>query len=134
MTGWTRIGIVISLLRTTLVLGYSIYEYCVFPFDQSIIVEATDAQFQDFKFVYVQQTPNRDLDGGIYRQMLRDAKTEKEKQGVIAMGEVLQQSTGVHWVKLLSFVVLPLGVIWILCLVSVRTLAWITRGFENERK
>jgi len=134
MTGWIRIGIVISLLWTSLVVGFSVYEYYVFPFDQASIVESIDPNYQGYKFIYIQQTSNRDTDRGIYEQMLREAKTEKEKQEVVTMGDKLQQSIGVHWVKLASCIALPIGLIWMLFILSVRIWECVARGFENERK
>ena len=139
MGGWKRIGIVLSVLWAAMVVGYAGYEYFRFPLEPFTIYlmrpDYTDYETaKGFHFIIVKETPGQEALSGAeraaYEKLIREAKSESERNSYIASRDLTQYSSDIAWGALLASIFIPLALAWGLFTVGIRTLAWVSKGFR----
>lgn len=139
MSGWKRIGVVLSTIWTAMVFAYAAYEYSRFPLepfttylsrpDYTVYEEA-----KNFNFIVILGTPGQEAissaERTYYEKLIREAATESERQSYIASRDLIHYSSGVAWGILLSAILIPVGLVWALSTIGFRTFVWVRKGFN----
>lgn len=139
MSGWRRLGVVLSAIWTVLVIAYATYEYVRFPLeplttylsrpDYTVYEEA-----KNFRFIVIRATPGQEAissaERALFEKLIREAATKSEQLSWIAARDLVQYSSGLAWEVLLTAISLPIGLAWVLVTISLRTFIWVRKGFS----
>jgi hypothetical protein len=109
MSGWLRIGVVLSVLW---VVGYPIYSFI----DET---KSNERAYRTCQKIYIQYFPNPDLSSA-------DIHAQCQKTAFELTPPILANEN--FWIL---FVAAPLALFWILGGVILWTVRWIRRGFTN---
>lgn len=138
MSGWRRIGVVLSAIWTVMVLAYATYEYSRFPLEPlTTYLSRPDytvyEKAKNFSFIVIRETPGQEAissaERALYEKLIREATTESERQSWIAARDLVQYSSGVAWEFLLLAISLPIGLAWGLVRIGLSAFVWVRKGF-----
>src|SRR6267378_4670029 len=111
MSGWNRLGIVVSALWGILVIGFAVYEYYRFPIEPfTTYLHRPDywtyERAKEFYFIKITETPGIEAisraERQLYEQYIREAKNEEDRQQTIAARDLVHYAGGVNWGPLVA--------------------------------
>lgn len=138
MSGWNRIGVVLSVIWATVIVAYSIYEYITFPIEPFISYtyrpeNAIYSRANKFTFIKIREIHGQQAKSAeelaIYEKYIREATTDSDRKFMIEVRDSSEYSSGVAWSELLSAIFIPIVLAWCLVTVICRVVVWVRNGF-----
>lgn len=134
MNGWGRVGLVLSIIWTAVVLGYVYLEIKSFPLDANTAYLSEPSSFtrkeaEVFFFIYIQASQRKSpAELALYKKYIEEAETEESRQEWISLRDSYRYSSAINAQLILLAIVGPVVFVW-LC---VQTGLWVLQGFRNE--
>ena len=133
-------ALVFSIIWALAVTSYAVYEYVTFPLKPFIeyMGSTADSYEEDAKrfwFIHiVKKTGGDDLSSSeraYFDKLIRDAKTQEEKQGLIEAKNVPSSASGLSAI-FFAALVLPLLAGWAFVYAGIAIIKWVARGFNKN--
>ena len=140
MNGWKRLGLVFSTIWALVVTSYAVYEYFTFPLEPFVEYmgstgDSYEGDAKNFWFIrIVKKTGGENLSSSeraYFDKLIREAKTQEEKQGLIDAKNVPSSASGLSGI-FVAALVLPLLVGWAIVYAGLATTRWVARGFNKN--
>lgn len=142
MSGWNRLGLVLSALWGISVIGFAVYEYYRFPIEPfTTYLHRPDygayERAKESYFINITETPGieaiSNAERVLWEKYIREAKDDTNRQQLIAARDLVHYSAGVKWGPLVAAMVIPPVFLSLLLVVAAKTVAWIAGGFKPKQ-